>query len=150
MANAFVAVGRYYLNGIPNSQIAADPDRAREAFEYAASYFKDADASWELARLLVMPGRSHEDFVYGARWLALAAQKGQHQAQALLGQMLFNGERLPEQHARGLMFLTLARDSAGPDEPWIEESYNKAIAEASKEDRVMALHMIEEDWLHKH
>ena len=65
--------------------------------------------------------------------------------------MLFNGDRLPKQPARGLMWLTLARDSAGPDETWIEESYNKAIAEASKEDRAMALHMLE-DWLqgHKH
>jgi hypothetical protein len=33
---------------------------------------------------------------YGARWLGLAAQKGQHQAaQALLGQMLFDGDCLP-------------------------------------------------------
>ena len=63
---------------------------------------------------------------YGARWLGLAAQKGQHQAQALLGQMLFNGDQLPRQAARGLMWLTLARDSAGPDETWIKESYNRA------------------------
>ncbi len=31
----------------------------------------------------------------------------------LLGQMLFNGDQLPRQAARGLMWLTLARDSAG-------------------------------------
>ena len=58
-------------------------------------------------------GASRDDFRYGARWLGLAAQKGQHQAQALLGQMLFNGDQLPRQAARGLMWLTLARDSAG-------------------------------------
>ena len=38
VANAFVALGRYYLNGIPNSKIKSDPERAREMFSYAASY----------------------------------------------------------------------------------------------------------------
>ena len=144
VANAFVALGRYYLNGIPNSKIKSDPDRAREMFSYAASYFGNADAQYDLARLyLKTPDASREDFRYGARWLGLAAQKGQHQAQAMLGQMLFNGDRLPPQRARGLMWLTLARDNAAPDEAWIKESYNRAIAKASEDDRAMALQMLE-------
>jgi uncharacterized protein len=144
VANAFVALGRYYLSGIPNSKIKADPERAREMFSYAASYFGNADAQYDLARLyLKSAGSTRDDFRYGARWLGLAAQKGQHQAQALLGQMLFNGDQLPRQPARGLMWLTLARDSAAPDEIWIRDSYNKAIAKASEEDRAMALQMLE-------
>jgi hypothetical protein len=144
VANAFVALGRYYLNGIPNSKIKSDPERAREMFSYAASYFGNADAQYDLARLYLRGvGSSRDDFRYGARWLGLAAQKGQHQAQAMLGQMLFNGEQLPRQAARGLMWLTLARDSAAPDETWIKESYNKAIAKASDDDRAMALQMLE-------
>jgi hypothetical protein len=55
--------------------------------------------------------------------------------------MLFNGDRLPPQRARGLMWLTLARDSATADETWIEESYDRAIAKASQDDRAMALQM---------
>ncbi|MEY9589109.1 hypothetical protein ABIA06_001400 [Bradyrhizobium yuanmingense] len=145
VANAFVALGRYYLAGIPNSKVKADPDRAREMFSYAASYFGNADAQYDLARLyLKTPDASREDYRYGARWLGLAAQKGQHQAQALLGQMLFNGDRLPRQAARGLMWLTLARDSAGADEVWIKESYNRAFAKASDDDRAMALQMLEQ------
>jgi uncharacterized protein len=144
VANAFVALGRYYLNGIPNSEIKSDPDRAREMFSYAASYFGSADAQYDLARLyLKTPDASRDDFTYGARWLGLAAQKGQHQAQALLGQMLFNGDRLPRQAARGLMWLTLARDGATADEVWIKESYNRAFAKASDDDRAMALQMLE-------
>src|SRR5579871_2283955 len=144
VANAFVALGRYYLSGIPNSKIKADPDRAREMFSYAASYFGNADAQYDLARMyLKAPDASPDNFRYGARWLGLAAQKGQHQAQALLGQMLFNGDRLPKQAARGLMWLTLARDSAGPDETWIKESYNRAFAKANDDDRAMALQMLE-------
>jgi uncharacterized protein len=144
VANAFVALGRYYLNGIPNSKIKSDPERAREMFSYAASYFGNADAQYDLGRLyLDGRGTSRDDVRYGARWLGLAAQKGQHQAQALLGQMLFNGNQLPRQAARGLMWLTLARDSATQDEVWIKESYNNAIAKASEDDRAMALQMLE-------
>jgi uncharacterized protein len=144
VANAFVALGRYYLDGIPNTKIKSDPERAREMFSYAASYFGNADAQYDLARLyLKSTGSSRDDFRYGARWLGLAAAKGQHQAQAMLGQMLFNGEQLPRQAARGLMWLTLARDSAAPDEIWIKDSYNKAISKASEDDRAMALQMLE-------
>src|SRR5579871_417454 len=144
VANAFVALGRYYLSGIPNSKIKADPDRAREMFSYAASYFGNADAQYDLARLyLKNAGASRDDFRYGARWLGLAAQKGQHQAQAMLGEMLFKGDLLPRQAARGLMWLTLARENATPDETWIRDSYSKAMAKASDDDRAMALQMLE-------
>ena len=144
VANAFVALGRYYLTGIPNSKITSDPERAREMFSYAASYFGNADAQYDLARLyLKTTNATPSDFTYGARWLGLAAQKGQHQAQAMLGQMLFNGDRLPPQRARGLMWLTLACENAGPDESWIKESYNRAVASASESDRALALQMLE-------
>jgi TPR repeat protein len=143
VANAFVALGRYYLDGIPNSKIKRDPERAREMFSYAASYFGNADAQYDLARLYIDGIGMARDFRYGARWLGLAAQKGQHQAQAMLGQLLFSGDKLPRQAARGLMWLTLARDSAKPDETWIKDSYSKAFAKASDDDRAMALQMLE-------
>jgi TPR repeat protein len=146
VANAFVALGRYYLDGIPNSRVKPDAERAREMFSYAASYFGNADAQYDLARLYLKGVGTTRDTRYGTRWLGLAAQKGQHQAQALLGQMLFNGDQLPKQAARGLMWLTLASDSAAPDEVWIKDSYAKAIAKASEDDRAMALQMLQ-NWV---
>jgi hypothetical protein len=56
--------------------------------------------------------------------------------------MLFYGDGLPPQRARGLMWLTLAYESAGPKESWIKESYNRAMASASEDDRAMALQML--------
>src|ERR1700744_4918360 len=65
VADAFVALGRYYLNGIPNSKIKPDSERAREMFSYAASYFGNADAQYDLGRLyLKNAGTSHDDFRY--------------------------------------------------------------------------------------
>ena len=41
-----MALGHYYLKGIPNSTITADTSRALEMFAYAAFYFGEADAQW--------------------------------------------------------------------------------------------------------
>jgi hypothetical protein len=119
-------------------------------FSYAASHFGDADAQYDLARLYLKDAgtfcTSRDDFRHGARWLGLAAQKGQHQAQALLGQILFDGYCVPPQRARGLVWLTLAYENAGPEESWIKESYNCAMASASEDERAMALQMLRR-WL---
>jgi TPR repeat protein len=143
VANAFVALGRYYLDGIPNTRVKPDPERAREMFSYAASYFGNAEAQYNLGRLYVDGVGMQPDPKYGLRWLVLAAQKGQHQAQALLGQMLFNGVGVQRQAARGLMWLTLARDGASADETWIKESYSAALNKSSEDDRAMALKLLE-------
>ncbi len=139
VAGAFVALGRYYLKGIPNSPIAADPMRARKLFGYAASYFGDADAQYELGRLYLngTPSDPHE----AARWFLLAATKGQCRAQIALGEILFRGQYVPRQAARGLMWLTLGRECAGPgaDEAWVKSTYDNAFRHASDDERAMAL-----------
>src|SRR6185437_10964783 len=143
VANAFVALARYYLSGIPNTDVKSDPQRAREMLYYAASYFGSADAQYDLGRLyLKSTNATPNDYTYGARWLGLAAQKGQHQAQAMLGQMLFNGDRLPPQRARGLMWMALASDGATAEETWIKDSYTQALSRATEDDRAMAAQML--------
>lgn len=143
VANAFVSLGLYYLDGIPGSRVKSDPQRAREMFSYAASYFGDANAQYQLARLYLRGTGAPQDPKYAARWLGLAAQKNQHQAQALLGQMLFYGDNVQRQSARGLMLLTLARDGAGADEIWIKDLYANAIQKATDDDRAMAVRMLQ-------
>jgi TPR repeat protein len=108
VASAFVALGNYYLEGIPDTAIKPDTDRARELFAYAASYFGDPDAQYRLGRLYLDGNGGVKDTKQAVRWLSLAANKGQHQAQAALGGMLFYGKSVPRQAASGLMWLTLA------------------------------------------
>src|SRR5690606_17047277 len=79
VANAFVALGHYYLDGIPNA-LKADPDRAREMYWYAASYFAHPDAQYNLARLYLDGKGAPGDPRQAARWLGVAANKGQYQA----------------------------------------------------------------------
>lgn len=141
VSNAFVALGHYYLTGIPE-QVQADNGRAREMFWYAASYFADPDAQYNLARMYLDGRGAQRDPRQAARWLGLAANKGQYQAQAMLGHMLFKGEHVPRQAARGLMWLTLARDGAR-SEKWIVDLYNAAFAQATADERTMAFHYLE-------
>ena len=143
VANAFVQLGHYFLEGIPNSDVRADPDRAWEMFSYAASYFGDADAQYSLARLYLDGTGTPRDPRQAVRWLGLAANKGQYRAQALLGSILFKGENVARQGARGLMWLTLARDNAGPEDAWIVEMQDRAFKQASDDERAMALVYLE-------
>jgi uncharacterized protein len=144
VANAFVALGHYYLKGIPNSTITADPGRAREMFAYAASYFGDADAQYQLGRLYL--DGSPSDPRQAARWFQLAATKGDCRAEAVLGDMLFQGQHVPRQAARGLMWLTLGRDCAGSEESWVKQLYDNAFRHANDDERAMALVYLE-SWL---
>jgi TPR repeat protein len=146
VANAFVSLGQFYLEGIPDSTVKSDPERAREMYWYAASYFADPDAQYNLGRLYLDRNTGARDPRQAAKWLGLAAKKGQYQAQALLGAMLFKGDDLSRQAALGLFWLTLAKDGAGPDETWITETYSSAFAHATDGERTLAYKYLE-NWL---
>jgi TPR repeat protein len=146
VANAFVSLGQYYLEGIPNSAVKSDPDRAREMYWYAASYFADPDAQYNLGRIYLDRNGGARDPRQAAKWLGLAAKKGQYQAQALLGTMLFKGDDVSRQAALGLFWLTLAKDGAGPNEAWIAETYSSAFALATDNERTLAYKYLE-NWL---
>jgi hypothetical protein len=145
LANAFVTIGLYHLEGIPGA-LKADPNLAREMFRYAASYFADPEAQYHLGQLYLQGRGAPKDAIQAARWLRLSANKGDHRAQALLGGMLFKGEEVSRQAALGLFWLIVAKDSAGPEERWITDIYSSAMAQASESERVLARKYLE-DWL---
>jgi uncharacterized protein len=145
LANAFVALGLYHLDGISGT-LKADPNVAREMFRYAAAYYADPEAQYHLGRLYLFGKGASKDAIQAARWLRLSANKGDHRAQALLGGMLFKGEEVSRQAALGLFWLIVAKDAAGPDETWITEMYTSALAQASDGERATASKYLE-DWL---
>jgi TPR repeat protein len=138
VANAFVALGHYYLTGIPKTDIKRDPERAREMFAYAASYFRDPDAQYYLARLYLDGVGAPHDPRQAARWFGLSAHKGNSEAQAMLGAMLFAGDHVPRQAARGLMWLALAKDNARSGDAWIGSLYDSAMRQATEDERALA------------
>ena len=140
-ASAFTALGTYFLDGIKGTYVRPNPERAYDMFNYAASYFGDSNAQYNLARLYLDGNGVDADARQAARWFNLAAEKGHHAAQALLGDMLVNGAGgVSAQRVRGLMWLSLARDGAqGRKDDWIVALHEKNWTAASEDDRAEAL-----------
>jgi uncharacterized protein len=151
VSKAFVAVGVYCLNGIPNTAVKPDPERALEMFQFAATNFGDPDAQYKLARMY-MDGAAGlaKNNMRAARWLMLAAEKHHRPAQALLGHLLFTGDGVPRQRARGLMWLTIAKSATkSPQDDWIKDLFVKDYASASDDDRqAAAMFISQRDSIH--
>ncbi len=87
VANAFVQLGTYYREGIPNTEVARNPIRARQFFAYAASYYGDAVAQVNLARMYYGGEGGDRDLIQAAKWANLSADKGNSEAKYLLVQI---------------------------------------------------------------
>ena len=149
-ANAFVAVGLYTRDGVASAKVAPDAERAFDLFRYAATYFRNADAQYNLGRMYLEGAAVKRDVRQGVNWLDLAARKGHVQAQAMLGELMFNGGAgVAPQRSRGLMYLTLAHDRIGSGDSWIADRYSRALNAASDEDRKGAVAMLE-SYLRRH
>lgn len=141
ISSAFVAVGVYSLEGIPNSNVRRDAARAQQMFHYAATTFGDPNAQYSLARMFLDGNGVKKNARQAVAWLGYAAAKNHVEAQAVLGNVLFTGEAdVPAQRGRGLMYLTLARESAGSSTKyaWIPPLYSKAMENANDYDREAA------------
>ena len=143
VANAFVALGQYYLDGIPNSSIEPSPERARRMFYHAASYFGDPEAQYQLAMLYVDGKGVDREARRAVPWLLLSANKGHYKSQALLGRILFHGEHGARQRASGLMWLTVACDGPGATVNWIADLRENAFKQATDRERAAALVLLE-------
>lgn len=136
LCNAYVSLGAYFLEGIKGTYVKADPVRAREIFQYAATYYSDARAQYNLGRMYLEGVGMERNPRQAARWLNLASEKGHASSQALLGSLLVSGNGVSRQRAKGVMWLTMARDAADPDkEQWVLELYNKTMNELNEEDQ---------------
>jgi TPR repeat protein len=146
VANAYVALGTYFLDGIKGTYVKPDVSRAHDMFHHAASYFGDANAQFNLARLYLDGTGVGSNPRQAARWFNLAAEKGHHQSQALLGHILVHGQTgVPRQPPVGLMWLSLAREAADPvKDRWISELYDKAFQVTSQADRQRAALLVEQ------
>lgn len=123
VSSAFVALGSYYLNGIDGA-VPKNEARARHIFTHAASYFGDAEAQYELGRIY-----QDSNSRMAVRWYNLAALKGHVGAQARLGETLYTLGSSEKKKARGLMWMTVAREQAtGAEAGWIHDMHEQYFA----------------------
>ena len=134
-AEAFVALGQYYLDGIPAMPLAANPDYAADLFRHAASYFGNAEAQYRLARLYMNGTGVEKNVGLAVNWLAIAAKKQHAASQATLGEILWRGEEVRERRARGLALIMLAHENAkadGKEPQWIGALYEEVLSKSDK------------------
>ena len=149
IANAFVMVAQYQLTGIPGTDVRVDTERALTLLQFAATEFKSTDAEFALGRLyLAGTATTARDPIRAARWLSLAATKGHKGAAATFGHLLFAGDGVPAQRARGLKWEIVAQKAAQtPHDDWIRDLYARDWASADEDDREMALAYVASDKL---
>jgi len=132
VSEAFLAVARYYREGVPEIGLTPQPRKAAELLRHAASYFRDPRAQFKLGKMYarghgVAPSRR-----LAIRWLFKASQKKYAPAQAFLGEMLWQatGDE-GAARAQGLALLALAVDNARAEERGdIQARYRQAGRDA--------------------
>jgi len=146
-AEAFVALGQYYLDGIPSMPLAANPSYAADLFRHAASYFGNAEAQYRLARLYMNGTGVEKNVGLAVNWLAIAAKKQHAASQATLGEILWRGQDVPEKRARGLALIILAHENAlvdGKEPQWIGALYKEAFSTSDQPTRKGARALLSE------
>jgi len=141
-ANAMVALGRYYNMGVPEAGISRDPAEALTMYTTAATYFGHPEAQFELARMYLEGDNSQGDVIQAARMLKTAADNGHVGAEALLGHLLFEGQHLRRDPARGLsMMMSAQKRATGDQYAWISQMQEEAFALATEDERRSAIAM---------
>jgi hypothetical protein len=137
-AEAFVALGQYYLDGIPAMPLEPNASYAADLFRHAASYFGDAEAQFRLARLYMNGDGVEKNVGLAINWLATAAKKQHAASQATLGEILWRGQEVRQRRARGLALIILAHENAaasGKEPEWIGTLYKEALGTSNNATR---------------
>ena len=145
VANAFVALGTIIWRVSPIRTSKPTPPAPARCLRMRRP-ISGMEALDQLGRMYLEGKGGRREPKQAARWLTLAAKKGEYRAQAVLGSMLFNGEYVPRQAPQGLMWLTVANDAASPQETWIADLHAAALKEATDDERAVALVYLER-WL---
>ena len=137
VSDALVALGAYMRSGIPGTPVEPNAVAAQEYYTRAAANYRNANAQFELGKMLLSgEGGARSSVRQAARWLQLAAEKGHAGAQATLGNLLFQSGKV----VRGLAMMTAALERAAPgDQPWIRSMQEEAFSLAPESDRRTAI-----------
>jgi TPR repeat protein len=150
VADAFVNLANYYKTGIANAGIKPDVGRAVDLFTHAATYFGDADAQYNLAKIYMGGIEGVEpDPIRAVRWLSLAARKNHVAAQATLGEVLVYGNGVRPLPEKGYMWIVIARENATPrNRDWVL-SVEHRVSQMLTEKQMAVGAALAQSWLDK-
>ncbi len=127
VAKALIALAGYVRSGIKEIDLPANPRRAAQYLNHAATYFGDKDAQFELARLYLGGDGSNvssSEIKLGLHYLSALTEASHPAAQAVVADLFWRGRHVKKDDARALALATIAVANAPSRERmWIEESY---------------------------
>ncbi|MCP4936604.1 MAG: sel1 repeat family protein [bacterium] len=131
IGSSLTSLGLYYLNGVSESGLKPDVKKAATYFTHASQFFRNPGAQYQLGKLYLSGQGVKKNVRRAISWLNNAAKKKHAPSQALLGQLLWEGDLVPKRQIKALALLIMAQKNAGPrDSEWINELH-KTIVDAS-------------------
>lgn len=146
VAGSLVALAKYVRSGLPGLGLAADATKAAKYLRYAASFFNDEDAQFELAKMQLNGEGVRADVASGRHWLAkLARRNGHAGAQAFLADLYWRGKYTRKDPVQALTLISVAvKNARSGDRVWIEDIYQSIYCGASEGVRSQATGMVAE------
>ncbi len=150
VAKAMTALAGYYRSGIPSAGVAPDLDQAVNLVRNAAKTFRDDDAQFDYAKMLL----TGEGLVANPReavyWLRGLTTRGHTGAQAFLADLYWRGQHVQKDPTQALLLITLAAENASAaDRVWIEDKYQNIFCGAGEGVRKQAQGAVA-DWRSKY
>ena len=150
VAQAFTRVARYIRDGVPETGLDANIDRAVEYFQHSATFFRDEDAQFELAKLRLTGEGLRRSVPAALDWLSRLSQRGHPGAQAFLADLNWRGKYTRRNPVRALALITLASEGApSEDRVWIEDIHQNIFCGATKGTRQAVVGLVA-DWRKKY
>ncbi len=124
VGKALTAAARYVLRGLPEINLPQNPEQAAGFLQEAATFFRELDGQFELAKLYLKGEGVPEDRRKALHWLSTLTQEGHVGAQAFLADLYWRGKVVPRDIPRAHALITVAVENAPEHERiWIEDIY---------------------------
>lgn len=132
VGKALTAVAGYTRRGLAEIGLASNADRAAKFYRDAATFFRDSDAQFELAKMHLKGEGVAQDQRQALHWLSTLTQEGHAGAQAFLADLLWRGKDVPKDEKRALALIQVAVTNAPErDRIWIEDIYQNIFCGSS-------------------
>lgn len=124
VGRALTAYAGYWLRGLPEIGLHANPEQAAFFLQQAATFFRNPDAQFELAKLYLKGEGVPPDRKKALHWLTTLTQEGHSGAQAFFAELLWRGKVVSGNQVQALALITVAVENAPANERiWVEEIY---------------------------
>ncbi|MDZ4790871.1 MAG: tetratricopeptide repeat protein [Hyphomicrobiales bacterium] len=134
VAEAFRMTATYLRNGIKSIDLRPNPVEASRLMLQSAGIYHEREAQYELATMFLNGEGVEKNPTIAIAWLVNSARKRYAPAQAVYGDMLWNGKDVKLAPVKGLALIALALDNADDDQrEFVLPFYANATGEADKE-----------------